>query len=71
VVREINVEKDQTQHLDMTFTPRFVPGADSGLDRIVILVQHVNAGGGPGNDLPALILAKEAILCPPAVRAGR
>jgi len=70
VVKEFNVNNGETQRLDMSFTPQFVPGADSGLDRYVILVQHINQGGdGKGNPLPALILAKEAILCPPAVEA--
>lgn len=69
VVREFDVAKGETQRLDMSFTPRFVPGADSGLDRIVILVQHINQGGaGQGNPYSALILAKEAILCPPDLR---
>lgn len=71
VVREFNVARGETQKLDMSFTPQFTPGADSGLDRIVILVQHVNEGGnGKGNPYPALILAKEAIICPPAVEAA-
>jgi hypothetical protein len=74
VVKDFVVNKGETQNLDMSFTPQFVPGADSGLDRFVILVQHPNEGGnGNGNganDLPALILAKEAILCPPAVEAA-
>lgn len=70
VVREFNVNKGETQNLDMSFTPQFVPGADSGLDRFVILVQHINQGGqGLGNEYPALILAKEAILCPPDLEA--
>jgi hypothetical protein len=71
VVKEFNVGNGETQRLDMSFTPQYVPGADSGLDRFVILVQHINDGGsGNGNPLPALILAKEAILCPPAVEAN-
>lgn len=74
VVKEVTVNKGETQTLDMSFTPQFVAGADSGLDRFVILVQHPNEGGngnGKGaNELPALILAKEAILCPPAIEAA-
>lgn len=71
VVKEFWVEKGQTQVIDASVTPQYVPGADSGLDRIVILVQHPNDGGGPGNDYPALIMAKEAVLCPPAVQNKR
>lgn len=71
VVREFNVGRGETQRLDTTFTPQFVPGADTGLDRVVILVQHVNEGGqGKGNPYPALLLAKEAIICPPVVEAA-
>lgn len=71
VVREFNVGRGETQRLDTTFTPQFTAGADSGLDRVVILVQHVNEGGqGKGNPYPALLLAKEAIICPPAVEAA-
>lgn len=68
-VSEITLGKGETRSVDASFSPQFVAGADSGLDRVVILVQHVNEGGGPGNEYPALILAKEAILCPPAVQA--
>lgn len=70
-VQEVVLAKGETRTLDMSFTPQFVPGADSGLDRVVLLVQHVNEGGnGAGNAYPALILSKEAILCPPAIQAA-
>ena len=69
IVTDFWVDKGETKVIDASFTPQFVAGADSGLDRVVILVQHPNEGGGPGNEWPALILAKEAVLCPPAVEA--
>jgi hypothetical protein len=68
-VSEFSVAKGETKVVDASFTPQFVPGADSGLDRVVILVQHPNEGGGPGSLYPALIMAKEAVLCPPAIEA--
>ncbi len=68
-VTEITVAKGETKVIDASFVPEYVPGADSGLDRVIILVQHPNQGGGPGNPYPALIMAKEAILCPPDVEA--
>jgi hypothetical protein len=67
-VTQFSVAKGQTQTIDASFVPQFVPGASSGLDRVVILVQHINDGGGPGNSYPALIVAKEAILCPPSLQ---
>jgi hypothetical protein len=72
-VTDFWVNNGETKNVDASFVPQFVPGADSGLDRVVILVQHVNEGGGPGNDYPALIAAYEAVLCPPSVqhKAGK
>lgn len=68
-VTDFWVAKGETKSIDASFTPVFAAGMDSGLDRVEVLVQHVNEGGGPGNEFPALIMAKEAILCPPAVEA--
>jgi hypothetical protein len=68
IVTEFWVEKGETKVIDASFVPQYVAGADSGLDRVVILIQHPNEGGGPGNDYPALIAAYEAVLCPPEVQ---
>jgi hypothetical protein len=68
-VNEFTIKKGETKTMDVSFVPQFVAGADSGLDRVVILVQHINEGGGLGNSYPALIMAKEAVLCPPAIEA--
>lgn len=64
-VLEVEVEKGETKVIDASFTTEWTPQADSGLDRFIVKVSHINEGGGPGNPLPALILQKEGVYCPP------
>ena len=63
--QDIDVDVGETEVVDASFVSRFVEGADSGLDRLVVKVLHPNEGGGPGNADPALIMVKEAVFCPP------
>lgn len=62
---DIDVEAGETAAVDATFNVSYTPGADSGLDRLVVKILHPNEGGGPGNPDPALIMVKEGIFCPP------
>lgn len=65
---EVEVNKGETKVIDVTFTTMWTPEADSGLDRFIVKVLHINEGGGPGNPEPALIMQKEGIYCPPALQ---
>ena len=69
-VTEIELARGETRVIDASYIAQYVAGAESGLDRFTIKVQHVNEGGGPGNAEPALIMIREAILCPPEPGAG-
>lgn len=69
-VTEIELARGETRVIDASYIARYVAGAESGLDRFTIKVQHVNEGGGPGNAEPALIMIREAILCPPEPGTG-
>lgn len=64
-VIEIEVPRGQTREIDATFMTRWSPDMESGLDRFLVKVQHINNGGGPGNEEPALIMVKEGVFCPP------
>ncbi len=61
----IEVGKGETKTIDASFTPVWNPDAEGGLDRFLVKVSHLNEGGGPGNEDPALIMIKEGIFCPP------
>ena len=62
---DVEVIKGETKTIDASFVAEYREGADSGLDRFVVKVLHVNEGGGPGNEEPSLIMAKEGVFCPP------
>lgn len=62
---DVEVNKNETKIIDASFVADYVEGADSGLDRFVVKVLHINEGGGFGNTEPALIMVKEGIFCPP------
>jgi hypothetical protein len=62
---DVEVEKGETQHIDASFTIQYSPDLDSGLDRFIVKVMHMNEGGGKGNPEPALIMSKEGVFCPP------
>ncbi|MEW6556507.1 MAG: hypothetical protein AB1349_04030 [Elusimicrobiota bacterium] len=62
---DVAVNKGETKTIDASFVAEYREGADSGLDRFVVKVLHINEGGGPGNSEPALIMQKEGIFCPP------
>lgn len=62
---EVTIARGETRTIDATFVTYYTPEAESGLDRFIVKVLHVNEGGGPGNEAPSLIMAKEGIYCPP------
>jgi len=62
---DVEVNKNETKIIDASFVADYVEGADSGLDRFIVKVLHINEGGGFGNPEPALIMVKEGIFCPP------
>ena len=64
---EADLRRGETKVIDASFIGEFREGAESGLDRFVVYVQHVNEGGGPGNRLPALIAVEEGVYCPPEI----
>jgi hypothetical protein len=64
-VTDVLIDRGETKTIDVSFTAQATPSAESGLDRLIVRVQHINQGGGPGNEYPALIMEKEAVFCPP------
>lgn len=64
-VIDAEVARGETKVIDASFVVQYVAGAESGLDRFLIKVLHINEGGGPGNEEPGLIMVKEGIFCPP------
>lgn len=67
-VIDVEVARGETKTIDASFVGEATPGAESGLDRFIVKVSHVNEGGGKGNMDPALIMAKEGVFCPPEYR---
>jgi hypothetical protein len=65
---EVEVARGETKTINASFVTPYTPDAESGLDRFIVKVLHVNEGGGPGNSEPGLIMAKEGIYCPPKFR---
>ncbi|MFH1352463.1 MAG: hypothetical protein ABIH68_02690 [bacterium] len=65
LVIDAEVGKGETKTIDSSFVCGYVAGAESGLDRFTVKVMHMNSGGGPGNEEPALIMSKEGVFCPP------
>ena len=61
----VEIARGETKTIDASFVTRYTPAAESGLDRFLIKVMHVNEGGGPGNEEPGLIMVREGIFCPP------
>ncbi len=62
---DIEVARGQTKTIDASFLVPDGPDIDSGLDRFLVKVLHINHGGGPGNSEPGLIMVKEGVFCPP------
>lgn len=62
---DIEVNRGETRSIDASFVVEYSPQLESGLDRFLVKVSHPNAGGGPGNEDPALILVREGVFCPP------
>jgi len=62
---DVELNRDETKVIDASFICEYTEGADSGLDRFIVKVKHINEGGGPGNPEPALIMVKEGVFCPP------
>lgn len=59
------VNRGETKTIDASFAIQYQPGMESGLDRFIVKLLHINEGGGPGNNEPALIMQKEGVFCPP------
>jgi len=56
-----------TVTLDMSFVTEYdpsIPDMESGLDRFVVEIYHMNAGGNSGRDV-APITSAEGVFCPP------
>ncbi len=64
-VIDVEVARGETKIIDASFTGEYTPGMESGLDRFLVKVSHMNEGGGKGNPEPALIMVKEGVFCPP------
>jgi len=63
---EAEIAKGETTTIDASFVTEYTPALDSGLDRFIVKVLHVNEGtGSEKNPEPALIMSKEGIYCPP------
>ncbi len=62
---KVEVEKGETKIINASFTAEYTPGMESGLDRFLVKVSHINQGGGKGNPEPSLIMVKEGVFCPP------
>lgn len=62
---DIIVNKGEEKEIDASFIAEYVEGAESGLDRFIVKVLHINEGGGKGNPEPSLIMQKEGVFCPP------
>ncbi|MCD6422724.1 MAG: hypothetical protein J7L42_01215, partial [Elusimicrobia bacterium] len=54
---EVVVAKGEQRIIDASFVAQYVEGADSGLDRFIVKVLHINEGGGKGNPEPALVMS--------------
>ncbi len=68
-VIDVEIPRGETKTIDASFVVEYIPGAESGLDRFLVKVLHMNKGGGKGNMEPALIMSKEGIFCPPEYAA--
>lgn len=68
---EFSLKRGETKTINASFVAQYVAGADSGLDRFLVKVLHVNSGQGNGSEEPALIDVKEGIFCPPEIVPGR
>lgn len=64
-VIDVEVGRGETKTIDSSFVVAYTPGVESGLDRFIVKVLHMNSGGGMGNQEPALIMSKEGVFCPP------
>ncbi len=65
---EVEIAKGETKIIDVTFTTMWTPEADSGLDRFIVKVLHINEADNKTNLEPSLILQKEGIYCPPRLQ---
>ncbi|MFH2084490.1 MAG: hypothetical protein ABII20_04070, partial [Candidatus Omnitrophota bacterium] len=62
---DVEVNKGETKEIDASFVCNYSPEAESGLDRFIVQVLHMNSGKAPRNQEAALIMTKEGIFCPP------
>lgn len=62
---DFEVAIGETKTIDASFKIEYLPGMESGLDRFIVKVLHINEGDGPGNEEPGLIMQKEGVFCPP------
>jgi hypothetical protein len=65
IIIDDEIALGETKTIDASFTVKYTSDADSGLDRFLVKVLHINEGGGPGNEEPGLIMVKEGVFCPP------
>ena len=66
---DIEVQRGESVTIDASFTAEYdaeAEGMDGGLDRFIVKVYHMNAGGGKNGDA-GLIMVKEGVFCPPDV----
>ncbi|MDD5688340.1 MAG: hypothetical protein PHE88_10965 [Elusimicrobia bacterium] len=62
---DLEVARGETKTIDASFIAQNTAAMESGLDRILVKVLHINEGDGSGNPEPALIMVKEGVFCPP------
>src|SRR3989339_486106 len=60
---DIELAKGETKNIDASFVLPYDPSLESGLDRFLEKVLHVNEGES-GKE-PGLIMVKEGVYCPP------
>ncbi len=63
----VTLGRGETATIDSSFAAHYVAGAESGLDRFLVKIVHVNSGKGSGDEEPGLIAVKEGIFCPPEI----
>lgn len=60
---DIELAKGETRNIDASFVLPYNPSLESGLDRFLVKVLHINEGVS-GRE-PGLIMVKEGVYCPP------
>jgi hypothetical protein len=62
---EIVVARGQTVEIDASFIVWQMPESQSGLNRFLVKVLHLNKGAAGGATEPGLIAVEEGVFCPP------